>query len=184
MRLFVAVTLGEIIETQATTAIARLKGLAPRARWVLPTNLHLTLSFLGDVEAERVPPLSEALGRVGPLHAPLVLTIEGGGGFGSPGHPRVLWAGVGGDTKALGALQADVAEALKPLGFEPEHREYTAHLTLARAKIPRGDRELAECVRALQGEKWGEARVDRLILFESLKGKYHPRVEVPLSKSP
>jgi 2'-5' RNA ligase len=39
-------------------------------------------------------------------------------------------------------------------------------------------------VRALQGEKWGEARVDRLILFESLKGKYHPRVEVPLSKSP
>jgi 2'-5' RNA ligase len=184
MRLFVAVTLGEGIESQAVSAIPKLKALAPRARWVPPTNLHLTLSFLGDVEAGRVPALSEALTRVGTAHAPLVLTIEGGGGFGSPGHPRVLWAGVGGDTKALGALQADVAEALKPLGFEPERREYTAHLTLARAKVPRGDRELAECVRALHDAKWGEARVDRLVLFESLGGKYHRRAEAPLSASP
>lgn len=184
MRLFVAVTLGPTIESHAVSALPRLKGLAPRARWVPPTNLHLTLSFLGQVEAERVPALAEALSRVGAAHAPLVLTIEGGGGFGAPSHPRVLWAGVGGDTKALGALQADVVEALRPLGFEPEHRDYTAHLTLARAKVPRGDRQLSECVHALQGEKWGEARVDRLILFESLGGQYHPRAEAPLSKSP
>ena len=182
MRLFVAVTLGDTIETQASAALPRLKGLAPRARWVPPTNLHLTLSFLGEVEAERVPAVKDVLTRVGPAHAPLVLRIEGGGSFGTPAHPRVLWAGVGGDTKALGALQADVAEGLKPLGFEPEHREYAAHLTLARAKVPRGDRQLAECVHALQGEKWGEARVDRLLLFESLGGKYHPRAEVPLSR--
>ncbi len=184
MRLFVAVTLGEAIESQALTELPKLKALAPRARWVPPTNLHLTLSFLGQVEAERVPALSEALTRVGSAHAPLVLSIAGGGGFGSPGHPRVLWAGVGGDTQALGALQADVAEALKPLGFEPERREYTAHLTLARAKVPRGDRELAECVRALQDAKWGEARVDRLVLFESLGGKYHRRAEAPLNGAP
>ncbi|HYO55553.1 RNA 2',3'-cyclic phosphodiesterase [Archangium sp.] len=181
MRLFVAVTLGQGIESQATAALQRLKGLAPRARWVTPTNLHLTLSFLGEVKSEQLQAVKDVLTRVGPSHAPMVLTIEGGGSFGSPAHPRVLWAGVGGDTKELGALQADVAEGLKPLGFEPEHREYAAHLTLARAKVPRGDRELAECVRALQDAKWGEARVDRLILFESLGGKYHPRAEVPLS---
>jgi RNA 2',3'-cyclic 3'-phosphodiesterase len=182
MRLFVAVTLGEAIEAAASAGIQRLKGLAPRARWVPAANLHLTLHFLGEVEAERLPALKEALERVGPAHAPLVLTLEGGGAFGSPSHPRVLWAGVSGETKALGALQADVVEALRPLGFEPEHRDYAAHLTLARAKLPRGERELAECVRALQGEKWGEARVDRLVLFESLGGKYHARLEVPLSK--
>lgn len=183
MRLFVAVTLGEAIEARASEALQRLKGLAPRARWVPTANLHLTLSFLGEVAAERVPAITEALSPVGPAHAPLGLTIAGGGGFGSPSHPRVLWAGVGGDTHALGALQADVAERLRPLGFEPEHREYVAHLTLARAKLPRGDRDLAECVRALQEDTWGEARVERLVLFESLGGKYHPRAEVPLSHS-
>ncbi|WP_375768216.1 RNA 2',3'-cyclic phosphodiesterase [Archangium gephyra] len=183
MRLFVAVTLGEGIESQASAALPRLKALAPHARWVPTANLHLTLCFLGEVEAERLQPVKDVLTRVGPAHAPLVLTVEGGGSFGSPAHPRVLWAGVGGDTKALGALQADVAGGLKPLGFEPEHREYAAHLTLARAKVPQGDRQLAECARALQGEKWGEARVDRLVLFESLGGKYHPRAEVPLSRA-
>lgn len=183
MRLFVAVTLGEALHAQASAALPRLKALAPHARWVPAANLHLTLSFLGEVDAERMAAVKDVLTRVGPAHAPLVLTIQGGGSFGSPAHPRVLWAGVGGDTKALGALQADVAEGLKPLGFEPEHREYTAHLTLARAKVPRGDRQLAECVRALQGEQWGEARVDRLILFESLGGKYHSRADVPLSRA-
>lgn len=180
MRLFVAVTLGEGLESRVSAALPRLQALAPRARWVPTANLHLTLSFLGEVEEERLPAVKDVLARVGPAHAPLVLRIEGGGGFGPPSHPRVLWAGVGGDTKALGALQADVAEGLKPLGFEPEHREYAAHLTLARARVPRGDRQLAECVRALQGETWGEARVDRLLLFESLGGRYHPRAEFPL----
>ncbi|QRN98636.1 RNA 2',3'-cyclic phosphodiesterase [Archangium violaceum] len=184
MRLFVAVTLGEAIESRATAAIPRLKGLARHARWVPPTNLHLTLHFLGEVEAERLPEVKEALAPVGPVHEPLTLTVEGGGCFGAPSHPRVLWAGVGGDTKALGALQADVVDVLRPLGFEPEHRDYAAHLTLARSKVPRGDRELAECVRALRDEKWGETRVDRLILFESLGGKYHPRAEFPLGQVP
>lgn len=182
MRLFVAVTLGSAIESAALAELPRLEGLAPRARWVPPTHLHLTLSFLGEVDAEKAEAVKQALAGVGPSHAPLVLTIEGGGTFGAPSHPRVLWAGVGGDTRALGALQADVAAALKPLGFEPEHRAYTAHLTLARAKVPRGDRQLAECVRALENAKWGEARVDRLVLFESLGGQYHVRAEVPLSR--
>jgi 2'-5' RNA ligase len=184
MRLFVAVTLGESIESQARAALERLKGLAPRARWVPPENLHLTLSFLGEVEAERVPALAEALQRVGSAHAPLVLTVGEGGSFGSPSHPRVLWADIRGDTAALGALQAEVVEALRPLGFPPEERAFTAHLTLARARLPRGDRELTECVRALHGSQWGEARVDRLVLFESLRGRYVPRAEAPLSKVP
>jgi|SRR6218665_14870 len=183
MRLFVAVTLGEAIETAATQALHALSTLAPRARWVPPANLHLTLSFLGDVDEERAAAVTRALSPVGVAHAPLELSISGGGGFGAPARPRVLWAGVGGNTAALGALQADVAAALKPLGFEPEHREYVAHLTLARARNPGGDRELAECVRALQAAHWGTARVDRLVLFESQGGRYHPRAGFPLSAS-
>jgi RNA 2',3'-cyclic 3'-phosphodiesterase len=180
MRLFVAVTLGEALATAATQALDTLKPLAPQARWVPPTNLHLTLSFLGDVDAERAAAVTRALGLVAPAHAPLTLSIAGGGGFGAPTHPRVLWAGVGGDTAALGALQADVAAALRPLGFEPEHREYVAHLTLARAKNPRGDGALAACVQALASAHWGTARVDRLLLFESLGGRYLPRATLPL----
>ena len=180
MRLFTAVTLGSTIESRAIAELERLRALAPHARWVKAEGVHLTLVFLGEVEEARLPSLREALEPVGPRHAPFVLSVGGGGSFGSPSRPRVLWADVRGATEALKALQADTAAALQPLGFEPEHREYAAHLTLARAKVPRGDRQLAECVRALQGEKWGEARVERLLLFESQGGRYHSRLEVPL----
>ncbi len=181
MRLFVAVTLGPTVEAHAREGLERLKPLAPRARWVPLANLHLTLSFLGEVDAGRLPAVEQALGEVGPAHGPLVLTLGGGGGFGAPTHPRVLWAGVGGDTRALGALQAHVAGVLKPLGFEPEHRDYVAHLTLARSREAWGDRDLATCVPARQTARGGEARVERLVLFESRGGQYLPRREVPLS---
>ncbi|MFP2930804.1 2'-5' RNA ligase family protein, partial [Pyxidicoccus sp. 3LG] len=89
----------------------------------------------------------------------------------------------GGATDALKALQADAASALQPLGFEPEHREYTAHLTLARSKDPRGDPALARCAHALSESDFGEGRVDRLVLFESKGGHYLPRLEVPLTRA-
>ncbi|MBM7113283.1 RNA 2',3'-cyclic phosphodiesterase [Archangium primigenium] len=180
MRLFVAVTLGPALEATVTDALRDLSRHAPRARWVPPANLHLTLSFLGDVDAPRAAEVERVLRPVGAAHAPLELSVQGGGGFGAPERPRVLWAGVGGDTAALGALQADVAAALGPLGFEPEHREYVAHLTLARARSPGGDRELAACVQALQAARWGTARVERVVLFESQGGRYHPRADFPL----
>lgn len=183
MRLFIAVTLGEEITSRAVPVLRRLEGLAPRARWVAPEKLHVTLSFLGEVEPERVPTLAQALRQVGAAHAPLVLRVEGGGSFGSPMQPRVLWAGLGGETEALAALQADVVAALRPLGFAPEERNFTAHLTLARARQLRGDRALAVCVRALEQERWGEARVDRLLLFESVGSRYVPRAEALLGKA-
>jgi RNA 2',3'-cyclic 3'-phosphodiesterase len=181
MRLFTAVTLGSTLEAQATAAIERLKALAPKARWVNPEGVHLTLVFLGDVDPAQLPAIGDALTPVAGHHVPFTLTLEGGGCFGAPRHPHVLWTGVGGDTAALGALQAEVAAVLEPLGFPRERRLYTPHLTLARSKEPRGDAALLECRRALEGEAWGEARVEHLTLFESKGGRYLPRLELPLA---
>ncbi|QSQ22600.1 RNA 2',3'-cyclic phosphodiesterase [Pyxidicoccus parkwayensis] len=183
MRLFTAVTLGSTIESRATSEMERLRALAPHSRWVKAEGVHLTLVFLGEVEEARLPSLREALEPVGSRHAPFVLSVGGGGSFGSPSRPRVLWADVRGETDALKALQADAAAVLQPLGFESEHREYTAHLTLARAKDPHGDPALARCAQALHTSDFGEGRVDRLILFESRGGHYHSRLEVPLTRS-
>lgn len=180
MRLFTAVTLGATIEARTTAELARLRQVAPHARFVKADGVHLTLVFLGEVEEARLPPILAALETVGPRHAPFTLSVGGGGGFGSPSRPRVLWADVRGQTDALEALQVDTAAVLEPLGFKPEHREYKAHLTLARAKDPRGDPALARCVQALEGAELGEGRVDRLVLFES-RGGYHARLEVPLT---
>jgi 2'-5' RNA ligase len=183
MRLFTAVTLGATIEARTTAELARLREVAPHARFVKAEGAHLTLVFLGEVEEARLPPILAALETVGPRHAPFTLSVGGGGRFGPPARPRVLWSDVRGETDALKALQADTSAVLEPLGFQPEHREYTAHLTLARSKDPRGDPALARCVQALEGSDLGEGRVDRLVLFESKGGRYLPRLEVPLTRA-
>ncbi|RKH09918.1 RNA 2',3'-cyclic phosphodiesterase [Corallococcus sp. CA047B] len=180
MRLFTAVTLGDTLTAEAERGIERLRAHAPEAKWVKPEGVHLTLLFLGDVDPSCVSLLHDALEPVGPRHAPFVLSVEGGGTFGAPTHPSVLWADVRGALSALKALQADVALALAPLGFASEHREYTAHLTLARSKRPHGDPALAACARILGQESWGQGLVDRLVLFESAGGHYTSRLEILL----
>nr|AYM52280.1 2'-5' RNA ligase [Stigmatella aurantiaca Sg a15] len=184
MRLFTAVTLGSAMEAHATAVLERLHSLAPRARWVSSHGVHLTLVFLGEAEETRLPEFDEALKPLSHRHTPFTLTIEGGDSFGSPRHPHVLWAGVGGETAALEALQADMAATLEPLGFPRDKRLYTAHLTLARSRDSRGDATFVTCVQALKETHWGEARVAHFTLFESKAGQYVPRLEFPLAGTP
>jgi 2'-5' RNA ligase len=152
---------------------------------VPPENAHLTLAFLGSTEDAKVPELSKALEAVAARAGPFDLQLRGGGAFGSPKRPRVLWVGVEGDTAALHQLHGWTEAALQPLGYQPEHRDYRPHLTLARARDPRGDPTLARCAGALANRVLGAARIDRLILFRSQPGpggsKYTPLAEPPLS---
>lgn len=112
---------------------ALLRPRVPEARWVPRVNLHVTLAFLGQTEAADA--IASALSRVAAAHPACDLALGGAGAFPSPRRARVLWLGLTGG-EALGALAAGVRAALEPLGFEPEDRPFSAHLTLARLKTP------------------------------------------------
>lgn len=184
-RLFVAVDLGDRVRRELERLLPELQRAAPRARWVKPENAHLTLAFLGSREERDVPALAVALEAVARDFAPLALEAAGGGTFGSSRRPRVLWMGIGGELEAFTALHRRVEEALVPLGYQPERREFRPHLTLARAKDPGGEPALARCAGRLEGRSLGQARVDRLILFRSQPGpggsRYTPLAEPRLS---
>jgi RNA 2',3'-cyclic 3'-phosphodiesterase len=183
-RLFVAVDLGEAVRRALHRLQDELRALAPKARWAPPENAHLTLAFLGSTEEALVPKLSDVLAGVASQAAPFDLQLTGGGAFGSSKKPRVLWVGVEGALAALAELHRRTEAALQPMGYQPERREYRPHLTLARARDPRGDPRLARCAQALAGRALGTARIDRLILFRSQPGpggsKYTPLAEPPL----
>jgi 2'-5' RNA ligase len=184
MRLFIAVDLGHGVREAVARKLDELHGLAPRARWLKPDALHVTLSFLGEVAEERLAPLRTLVTEVAARHPAFTLGAAGGGAFGSPKRPKVLWVGLSGELERLKALQAELAQALAGWGHPPEERAFSPHLTLARAKDPRGEATLAGCVRALEGASFGEGRIDKLILFHSQlspKGAVHtPLVEAPL----
>ena len=135
LRLFVAVTL----PADAREAIARvIQGLRAAdltgVRLVDPDGVHLTLKFLGNVDSSRVPALTGALDAVGEGAAPFALHLRGVGVFPDRRSPRVLWAGVSGDTEVLAALARRVDDACANVGFAREQRPFSPHLTLARLR--------------------------------------------------
>lgn len=175
LRLFVGLPLGELARAAVAARMESFRARAPRARWVRPEKLHLTLAFLGGCAPEALPPLAELLGEVGPRHAPLELRFTTLDGFGVRRRPKVFFLNVEGELTRLHSLQGELSSGLARLSHPQEARGFHPHLTLARARDPRGDPALGGCL----GEGGPEIpdRIDRLVLFESRTVKGEARYE-------
>ena len=137
LRLFVAVDLAE----EAREELGRLQGELKRQdlsylRWVRPQGIHLTLKFLGETLAGRVAAITKALTGAVRGRRWLRLALGAPGTFGSRRSPRVLWLDVIGDIEPLQELQTAVEKTLAEVGFPPEGRHFSPHLTLARVPQP------------------------------------------------
>lgn len=107
-------------------ALAREYG-PPRARRVPGDNLHITLAFVGAVDAATRACLERAATNL--RGASFGLTLDRIGAW--PG-PRILWLAPSAPPPALLRLAADLEQALLPCGYHPEARPYLPHVTLAR----------------------------------------------------
>ena len=135
-RLFIAIELPEnLIQRIARVQEQLEKQIPARAvRWVKPESIHLTLKFLGDVETTRIDSLSPALVQATASHSSFSLEVAELGCFPNTRRPRVLWLGLYGEVEPLGRLQQSVESRIVELGFEPEDRPFSPHLTLARVQ--------------------------------------------------
>jgi 2'-5' RNA ligase len=150
VRLFVAIFPSEDarvhLHGRITDALAgRRVRLTPVERW------HLTLSFLGEIEPERLPEVHRALDGV-PTTGPITLRISGGGSFGR-GRAAPLWAGIDGDLAALTRLHGAIRDRLAGSGLPSETRPLTPHLTVAYAHSP----ELRQALSGYAGPTWTAA---------------------------
>jgi 2'-5' RNA ligase len=142
LRLFVACELpAEMKAALASLQEALREKGAPRLRWVRPEGIHLTLKFLGAVPQEKVTAICEALAPTVQGIPPLALSLAEVGTFGDRRGPRVVWVGMEGNLEPLARLQQRVEKALEPLGFPPERRAFSPHLTLARVPDSMGSDE-------------------------------------------
>jgi 2'-5' RNA ligase len=169
MRCFVAVDVADDVRAAAAAVQARLREAAPGAdvRWVEPRQFHVTLQFLGAVADERVPLVVEALRAPCADAAPLALSAGDLGAFPSVRRPRVVWAGLAGDVDALARVASAVGTALAPLGFTPEARPFSAHLTLGRVRSPRRLAALTAAIEAARDIALGTWTVREVVLYQS-----------------
>ena len=111
---------------------------------------HVTLRFLGDVDAERLERVIAAIPAAASSVAPFDLALGGVGAFPSPEHPRVVWLGVQQGAVEVVRLAGQVNDALAPIGWPPEPGAFVPHVTLFRVRSPRDRRRAADL---LQGRE-------------------------------
>ena len=99
-------------------------------------NIHITLKFFGNITEEQVTDLSEAVTALAANQEPFTLTVTDAGAFPSPKSPRVVWLGVGGELDVAQEFYRRLEIAFAALGFPPEDRPFSPHLTLGRVKSP------------------------------------------------
>lgn len=166
LRLFVGLPLPQAYQEGLSALMPALRRAAPgRASWTAPGNWHLTIRFLGNAAAHGVEPLCAALGAV--AWRPFAFRAAGGGCFPSCKRPGILWAGVQTGARECLRLAGQVGEALRPLGFIPEVRPFTPHLTVARIRSPGPGQDWQEPLRMLRAAAWPEIVMDTMVLWHS-----------------
>ncbi len=138
--------------------------IIPNGRRIQPENLHLTLAFVGDVNADKVDDYIQAaenLSANSQTVKPFDICLKGYGHF---SRPRVLYMAAKEIPSALEGLVKELNASLSPLGYQPEQRAYTPHVSLFRRAndLIKGDE--------LQEINWD---IDRFYLAESIYGPGH-----------
>jgi 2'-5' RNA ligase len=170
IRCFIAIEIPLTIQLAIRRSTANLqKELGRLVRWTPAENLHLTLKFLGDIPPTQADDLTRLLPAEAGITPAFDLHVQGFGSFPNFKMARILWVGTQAET-GLDALYKGVESVCARLGFPPESRAFSPHLTIARVKQNASSDERNKIRQALESTKidlLGTARVDSVHLVKS-----------------
>ena len=179
LRLFAGIALDDAARDTCTNVAMRLEQHGFEARYESPAKLHITLAFLGNVDAERAEEIERVVREVAASAASFDLTLDKLGAFPHERKPRIIYVG----SREQGPRFRDLANRLRgayrAIGFTFED-DAVAHVTIARVKNQRRKSTLPP----LEVHPT-TLTVNRLVLFESIPDRettrYIERITAPLS---
>ena len=129
LRTFIAIELDESIRRAIDDVQNQLKRehAAHLVRWVAPANIHVTLKFLGDVDADQMPALQNSITDACKSTPPFTLSIAGLGAFPNTRRPNNIWVGASGQIDVAAQLAQKIDDACVAFGFAREERPFTVH---------------------------------------------------------
>ncbi len=133
IRSFIAVELPKELKQELARLETQLKvDSQPWVKWVRPDSIHLTLKFLSNIAVDTTVTITRAIEASVCGIKPFHLKVKELGVFPNLKRVQVAWVGISGELDKLTQLQKNLESNLSPLGFAPETRSFTPHLTLAR----------------------------------------------------
>lgn len=169
-RLFLAIP----IQTENNGFVPLLNSLSrtlaheKRMNWTRPSNIHLTLKFIGETPPQDEPKIIEAVTEVLENHHSFTMDFNRTGIFGSRYAPRVLWLGMQQTPDELLNLENDVLNAFDKIGYQRDRQNFVPHITLARIKDLCEKQYFQKVVQAIEQKSYIQQEVKEVILFQSI----------------
>lgn len=112
--------------------LATMRGGLPGARWAEPSDYHITLRFIGDIDRHTASEIAESLSEL--RSDPPEIRVTGLDTFGGA-RPHAVFAAID-NSRPLNELQGEHERLVRRAGVAPERRKFTPHVTLARLRSP------------------------------------------------
>jgi 2'-5' RNA ligase len=156
--------------------IDELRSTGADLKVVPPSNLHVTVKFLGEIPDAQAPVILERMRSAG-FPSGFEVNVQGAGAFPDWKKFNVIWANVRDTQGELAASFALSERLFAELGFPVEPRPFTAHVTLARRRSDRGKEDAKRALERHRTEDFGNQRVPGPVLFRSHLGPQGPTYE-------
>jgi len=167
IRSFIAVELGDgDVLTKVTSLQRTLIETGADLKIVEPQNIHVTLRFLGEIPGSLVERVCKAMRQI--KFQPFDLELEGLGCFPDYRRPNVVWVGITRGEVELRGIFNQLEPNLRKLGFPPDRKGFSPHLTIARVRSGRNRQKLVEAVEALKDQSLASMTVSRVKLKKSV----------------
>jgi 2'-5' RNA ligase len=166
IRSFIAFDLdNESILKKITNLQLSLAKTGADLKLVEPKNIHITLRFLGNITPNMIDRIFEEMKKV--QFTPFNANLHGVGVFPNLHYPRVLWVGITDGAEQLRGIFEQLEPRLRSLGFAPDSKGFSPHLTIARVRSGSNKAEIARSVSENAEYTFGIVKADCLRLKKS-----------------
>ena len=167
-RTFLGISLSDGLRQRLAAMQQTLSRTGARVLWTQPEAMHVTLLFLGDLDDQKLVKVCQAVDRQTTRFPRFAMAIRGLGGFPTPRRPKILWAGIhDGATELVQIYQHFEQLFAESIGYQPEERDYTPHITLGRIKADEASQRIAHELPRYSDHAFGDMPVSEIHVFRS-----------------
>lgn len=156
-----AMILDEISQVQQT-----LRDRGADLKIVKRENIHLTLRFLGEIDEGRVSEITDLLQEI--RFKTFSLSLKGVGVFPNERFIRVIWIRLEKGEKELNQIASLIEKGLRTIGFPPDNKKFSPHLTIARVRSKRDSDKMIPYLHKWKDRDFGQQSVNTFRLKKSV----------------
>ena len=181
-RVFIGIPIGHKIKSILPSLKSTVHSSTKIIRWIPHDNIHLTLSFLGNISDKDIPIIVQSLENC-ITSKYFKIKIESTGVFPSANFPKILWIGIGKGADELILLQKEIERSVRKFKEISRKEKFMPHITIARIRRSRCKIDVLPFLNTVYSPI--ELDINSVCLYESLLrlegAQYTVLTEFPLN---